>query len=416
MSLTDSLQIGPSKESHRDDWYFPTSCHLAAPVKRSRFALVAVRLSAVYSGEVKKLYILLATIVVAVAVALTYYYFEYAVHHSITYIWDTWLNTGTQRLLIIPLCLAVSLMFFKLQHYFDPDSEHHQSHGLGEAPSPTVANFIKVLGIGFFSLVAGASLGPEAILVPACLVIGAYAGTKLFKADKQMVGLLSMVGFVALFAAFFNSFIAGMLGLLLVSKKVKVKLDPALVIIAAVASLVTVGVLHLLSSKAYVTLPPASYKFPLLGVVLVVILFAGGYATTYGLLGVNKLAQPLHKAVASRPWWARATVAAIGLSILYLLGGPLVEFTGNESIVPMLHQSASLGVLGLIWIFIIKLFAIGWSKTIGYRGGLVFPSVFVASVLVAISHLFTQDIGFTLGLVAVMAGILVSDRKLDILF
>jgi hypothetical protein len=33
------------------------------------------------------------------------------------------------------------------------------------------------------------------------------------------------------------------------------------------------------------------------------------------------------------------------LSILYLPGSTLVEFTGNKSIVPMLHRASNLGVI-----------------------------------------------------------------------
>ena len=86
-------------------------------------------------------------------------------------------------------------------------------------------------------------------------------------------------------------------------------------------------------------------------------------------------------------WWLRGLVAASGLSALYLLGGPLVEFTGNKSIVPMLNQAASLGAIGLIWLVVIKTATISWSKAMGYRGGLIFPTVFIASTLVAIAQL-----------------------------
>src|SRR5690606_24780546 len=128
----------------------------------------------------QRLLLLISTVTTAVAVAVTYHYFESAVHYSTNLVWNTWLKTGANRIIVVPLCLGLSLVFFGVQHFLDRKSEKQVSDGLGEAPDATLLNFAKVISIGFFSLLAGASLGPEAILVPACLVIGAYIGKKLF--------------------------------------------------------------------------------------------------------------------------------------------------------------------------------------------------------------------------------------------
>lgn len=367
-------------------------------------------------GNAQKLLILIAVILVAVLVAVTYHYFESAVHHSINFIWDEWLDTDTRRIIVIPTCFVISYIFFGLQHYLDPKSDIHESKGLGQAPDPTLTNFAKILFIGFFSLVAGASLGPEAILVPACLVIGGYVGTKMFNTNKQVVGLLSMVGFVALFAAFFDSFIAGMLGLLLVTKTVKVKITPPMIVIGAIASEVTVLMLKVLEGSAYTELPSSDWKISLTAAIAVVFIAAGGYAYTYILKAAHDVFEKVHLATAKQSWLIRASLAAGGLSALYLIGGPLVEFTGNQSVQPMLEQAASLGVTGLLWIFVIKTLAIGWSKTLGYRGGLVFPSVFAASVLVSIAQTAFKDLSFTVGLIAAIIGLLIANNKVKILF
>jgi H+/Cl- antiporter ClcA len=82
----------------------------------------------------------------------------------------------------------------------------------------------------------------------------------------------------------------------------------------------------------------------------------------------------------------------------------------------MLKQSTTLGIIGLAGILIIKILVIGWSKAMGYRGGLIFPSIFVASVLVAIVQLYTKDVGFVVGLIVVMGGAVTANTKLKILF
>src|SRR5680860_1167223 len=113
----------------------------------------------------KKLTLLLSVAVIAIGVAITYHYFEASVSYSITYIWETLFNTDNRRLTVIPLGVFLGLVYFAVQHYLDPKSEQSDSEGLGNTPKPTVANFVKILLIGFLSLIAGASLGPEAILV-----------------------------------------------------------------------------------------------------------------------------------------------------------------------------------------------------------------------------------------------------------
>lgn len=363
----------------------------------------------------KKLQALLSILIVSAVVAVVYFYFEAAVHHSINFVWNDWLDTETNRLLVLPLCLVLSLAFFGSQHYLDPKSEKKESHGLGDAPEPTLLNFGKVLLIGFFSLLAGASLGPEAILVPACLLVGSIVGVRLFKKDKKMVDILSMVGFIALFAAFFDSFIAGMLGLVLVTKEVKVKVTPPLVIIAAIASLTTVYILSLLESAPFATLPPHVWKFSFSSALATAGLATAGAVAIFMMASSHATFKKVYKAFAKRAWWERGILAAGGLSFLYLLDGPLVQFTGNESIVPMINQSANLGLSGLLVVLLIKILAISWSKALGYRGGLIFPSVFVASTLVVIAHTWVPELSFIVGLIATLIGMFMADRKAKIL-
>lgn len=363
----------------------------------------------------KKLSILLSTMLVSVLVALTYHFFEQSVHHSINYIWNELFDTEGERLLIIPICIVLTLSYFGLQHYLDPKSENNESKGLGAMSVPTLANYGKVLLIGFFSLIAGASLGPEAILVPACMIVGGFVGTKLY-GDKPMVKLLSAVGFIALFAAFFDSFIAGLLGLLLVSKQAKTKLDIQLFVIGIIASLTTVLTLEIFSAKAFIDLSQYHWKLTTVGTLVFALLIAGGYLYTYLLSYVHKLFSRVHDFSLRYTWWFRGLVAAAGLSAIYLVGGPLIEFTGNASVAPMLQQAKTLGVMGLLGLFLIKTIAIGWSKALGYRGGLVFPSIFVAATLSAIVGLFTHEISFVVSSLAVIIGMMAADSKVKILF
>lgn len=364
----------------------------------------------------KRLLLLAATIVTAVGVAVTYHYFESAVHHATNFIWNTWLNTGTERLILVPLCIGLTVAYFGAQHWLDRKSEKQVAEGLGQAPKATVVNYVKVLSIGFLSLLAGASLGPEAILVPACMVVGSYIGSKFFPKQETLSALLGAIGFVALFAAFFHSFLAGMLGLVVIVKQVKTKFTLPLILLAALASYVTVQVLAWFGKSAYMPLPQTEGSVNLVLLLAIAGLVVAGFVIT----NVLKIAHNVFAAdfafLREGPWWNRALLAGAGLSALYLLGGPLVQFTGNESIAPLLQQASELGAVGVLWILGIKILAIAWSKALGYRGGLVFPSVFVASAAVVFAQFYVPNVNFAIGVIAVMAGIISADNKAKILF
>jgi H+/Cl- antiporter ClcA len=365
----------------------------------------------------KKVYLLFLVALVGVLVACTYFIFEYAVHHSITYIWDTVFNTEDERWLVIPLCVSLTLMFFGLQHFLDKKSEAHEAHGLGnDTVVATFKNFFVILLIGFFSLLAGASLGPEAILVPASVVMGALVAKKLAKDSKQATGALSAAAIIALFAAFFHSFIIGFLSLFLVAKIAKAKINAQLLVVAAIAAGVSTLVLKAIDPTGqFFAWPDYSWKIRLIDLFISIILIFIGYGITWAIKYSHDFAEKAKKLVIKRAWWQHALLAGVGLSALYILGGPLVQFTGNESIAPLLNDASSLGVLGLAWIFIIKIAAIGWSKSLGYRGGMIFPTIFVVSIAIAVMGQFYSEINFILWLVACMAGVLMAERKAKIL-
>jgi H+/Cl- antiporter ClcA len=367
---------------------------------------------------IKLVLLLVSCALVGILVAVTYFAFEYAVHHSISIIWTSWFNSNTTRLLVVPLCVILTLIFFGLQHFLDRSSENKESHGLGGSlQKPTLKRLAIVLTLGFFSLVAGASLGPEAVLVPASMIIGSYVGIKLYKKDETLVKALAASAIMALMAAFFNSFIVGVLAIFLVKKQAKTKITPILAAIAVVASGSAVLTLKVIDpNNNYFNFPPFSLRVALIDLALAVVLIAAGYVITFALKYAHMGFDYVRSKDKMNTWWLAALVASIVLSGLYLLGGPLVQFTGNESIAPMLSQAATLGIIGLVWVLTVKVVAISWSKAMGYRGGLVFPMIFVASTLVAISQLVIKDANFGAGLIAAMIGILAAERKAKILF
>lgn len=365
----------------------------------------------------KKLSLLFGVVVVSVLVALVYWVFEFAVHNSITYVWDTLFDTNTYALLIIPICVVLTLLFFGLQHYLDPKSENHESHSLGDdQPAASVKKIGIILLIGYFSLVAGASLGPEAVLVPACTMVGALVGVTLFKKNAVATKALTAAAIMALFTAFFHSYVVGILSVYLVISISKTKLTPQLLLIAVVASLTAYGVLNAIEPKHhYFNFPDMNWKIVVVDIVVGIVLIAAGYLSTFALKYLHTAFANFRARTHSTQWVKVALIASLGLSALYIIGGPLVEFTGNKSIEPLVGQAPTLGISGVLIVLIVKMFAIAWSKAMGYRGGLIFPMVFIASTLVVISQLLVDDVSFGVGLVAAMIGILAAERKAKIL-
>lgn len=354
-------------------------------------------------------------IIVGVVVALTYHIFENAIHGAINLIWYDWLDTSTKRILVIPTGILLTILFFGVQHYLDRDSETHEEHGLGNMPEATITNFLKVLFIGFLSLLAGATLGPEAVLVPACMIAGAYIGKLLFKSNDALVKALAAAAIMALFTAFFNSFIVGVLSLFLVAKQANTKISPMMVVIAAVASAASLVTLAAVEGSPLFEIPhynwSISFTTILFSLLIAVVAFGATFVMSFIHDGFSKIRAFTNKQL----WIVRALIAGSVLMLLYLLGGPLVEFTGNKSIVPLFDQAMSIGFWGLVWIFVVKVVAIAWSKAMGYRGGMIFPTIFLVAVLIALVQLNHPDFNMIYGFIAGVVGALAANKRTHIL-
>lgn len=361
--------------------------------------------------------ILLSCVLVGILVALVYLIFETAVSGSTVYVWNTLFHSDTNRILVFPLAIILALIFFGVQQLLDPGSQDKETHSLGGEPiKPTLKNLGIVLLLGFLSLLAGATLGPEAILVPASVLVGSYVGVKLFKQNKQLVGLLAGAAIMALMTAFFHSFFVGLLSVLLVAAQLKTKVSVKLLVVSIIASGSAYITLQLIDpSSQYLHLPEFSWEVAILDALVAVILIVLGYASTFILKFSHGALEQIRVLAKLNSWWKLALFAGLGLGLIYYIGGPLIEFTGNHSIEPLANKADVLGIIGLIGILAAKLLAIGWSRSMGYRGGLIFPMIFVASALVLILIQIFPQAHFGVGLIAALVGILAAEKKAKIL-
>lgn len=362
-----------------------------------------------------KLKIILGSVIVGIGVGLIYFFFEAAVSGAIDFIWNETFNIDDHRLLIIPLTFIGTFLFFGSQHLLDSSAENKESEGLGEIPKASAANIVKVLLIGFLSLVAGASLGPEAILVPASVLFGIMLAPRV-SSSKQISKLFTLLAFVALFTAFFDSLIAGFAGLWLALDRSKAKADTSIILLSFISAGSTLWILNILESDAYLTLPDQEFSFSITSVLLLIAAVLAGYLLLHLLEKIMNFTKDKLNPNTIKPWYIKATIIACGMSLIYTIGGPLIMFTGNEAVKPMLNEADSLGIAGLIFLAVVKMIAISWSKVGGFRGGLVFPNIFVAATLSAAASMYFADHHIGLGALMIILGMLIANSKKHVLF
>lgn len=338
---------------------------------------------------------------VGTLVAAVFVVFEYVLHEAIHFIWYEVFHTESSILVPSVLAVVFSFMYFASVRFLDNDEQKRKR--------PLTLELPVILIIGFLSLFAGATLGPEAILIPAALLCG-QLGAQWFRLHEHKK-LFGMAGFVALFVAFFGSLFGGVLGYYLAKRSTgNTRLSSVDYISISLAAITAYFTLGIFSSEGAFRYPGTDSGITATALAVYGLVFIAGLV----YLRILQLSMKVAKAVASKTqssWWQHALIAGVGLGAIYLIGGQYVYFTGNEEIVPVFQAASTLGVVGLIWISIVKVAAISWSVAMGYRGGLVFPLVLVASSVVAIATLYTTEFNIVFAIFIFLFGILFADRK-----
>ncbi len=337
--------------------------------------------------------------VAGVLVAALYVVFEYCVSTSIDLVWFEWIGTEHNRLLTFAAVIALGMAFFGAKHLTDTHAKWLDKH----RPYKLLA----VLVIGFLSLFSGATLGPEAVLIPAAVLISQIFAHRHFK--REIADLFGAAGIVALFVAFFNSPWAGLVGFLMARADLPKKPKPIVYLGLACSALAAYGFLLLASNHSAFHLPSG----PLLSTTSIILYLA---AIIMGV-GYHKIIEFTNAKVAilekrlPKQWYIHALVATTGLGVLYLLGGYLMQFTGTETLEDLFEKSTELGVWLLLWMSLIKTVAIAWCLRTGYRGGAIFPLMFVGSSLAAIALLLTDQFSPLFLAIAFLIGVILADRK-----
>lgn len=351
---------------------------------------------------------LLVTLALAIGVVngLVFLGFEWVINHGTNWLWNDLADTDEDRWRVIPLALVVSVAFSALLRvlrqprwtapHLDP------LHSADEdGPPPSAVDLATILLVGAASLIAGASLGPEAALVALASGLGTWAAARAQLGAAGAVLVAASVG--ALLVAFFGSLIPLAIPLLILYQRTRRLPVPAVVTIV-LAGLASWGTLWLVQGDddGFGGIPPEAVRPRDYAAALVLGVIAVGIGVLLRWLA-ERLAGATKRIQDHAPWWLAAAIFGTVLGALYLIGGQTVEFNGSEGSAMLLSGEVHYGTWALAGLVVVKLAATSWSLTAGYRGGLVFPSVFAgvaASLFVASALPGVAGPGVLLGSIA----------------
>lgn len=350
--------------------------------------------------------------------ALILLVFEFIGIEMTAWLWYDVFRTGEYNWLKIPLaavlsgiCMTIVLKMTKSKRVVSP--EHNLMAEMDEHPKPTIITLVNILAVGAMSLLAGASLGPEAALMTASIVIGTYAANKWQNNPQKQTLVLASVG--SLLVAFIGSLLLLLIPILLLFQMNKKagkgpQIMPIVAIIAAgAASLITLEIIHGLThtSGGYGTIPPLPAPAPHDLIVAVVVGFIAAFLSLFLNWSINHIwrgASSLQAQKIPGIDWIAGTIFGLALGVVYYIGGPTIEFSGSIGSHVLVEQSAQLSVAALFGLMLSKIAATALSKGTGYRGGTVFPSIYIGLAFgLMINHLF-PEIGGAGALVGAICG------------
>lgn len=353
---------------------------------------------------------LFASILTGALVALVYFIFSAVVEQLQDFIWFTLFDTAEQKIMAIPLAIAGAIILAVVLRLMAAKGHQDIGHSIAgfAAKTQDISGrwILRALIIGAVSLVAGASLGPEAILLPVSYAIAYLIAKKLHVPQPAQFGLM---GSIVLLAAFFNAYAAAIIPLAFISLKNRTSRRKAIavIVLGLVAITTALGVLRVLHEReGYVYLAPigsVSITPNLIAIAGVV----AAVATLIPLL-LDAMVPPMQRvfALMNKHWFVGAIIAGLGIGIFYFLLGPVAYFSGHTGLGELLKDNSELTSLQLIGLALGKFLITAWSLATIYRGGVVFPQLLVGMSIALLlsggipdnSWLFTLLVGSFFGI------------------
>lgn len=363
--------------------------------------------------------------------------FEFIVIEGTEWLWNDVFHADTHRWMAIVLPIVGSILLsvaFRLlgQQRIVSQTSDVGEYGAEATKTPTLADIGGVLLIGAGSLLFGASLGPEASLMAFAASLGLLVAAR-FKLSTP--GLLKAASIGALLVAFTGSIVPVFFPLILLLQKAKPALKKLplrnprelLALIGKKRRVLASGFVDIVlpvllaCGVAFFVLwlidpsvaghGTVSIDQPIQPLDLVLALVAGVIALIVGTLlkrTIEYFGRFAKWADTNWPWPVSAGMFGGVIGLLYLIGGETVQFSGSVGSKLLLEQAGMFSVIALIGLLVVKLLVTAWSLATGYRGGLVFPSIYMGIAIAFVLYYYSglTDPGVLIGAVAGVFGAL----------
>ncbi|MEU4087033.1 ion channel protein [Streptomyces aureus] len=297
--------------------------------------------------------------------------------------------------------VLVGLVVWKAPGHAGPDPA---TVGLQAKPLP-VFILPGLLVAAVLMLAGGPSLGPENPIIATNVALAFWAGRRFApSAPGELWLVLAEAGTIG---ALFGTPVAAALVVseALAGRQIKGQLWDNLfgpLTAAAVGSIIT----SLLGHASFdLGLPPLGS--PGWSDVLAVLVIASA-AAVLGMAGVHALPH-VHKAFAFlRHPMAALPVGGLVLGLLGCLGGPLTLFKGLDQVAEIARNPDGWSAGRFALMSVVKLAALIVATCCGFRGGRIFPSVFVGASFGLCAHALVPSVPPSLGLAAGVLGTLLA--------
>jgi H+/Cl- antiporter ClcA len=304
--------------------------------------------------------------------------------------------------------LAVGLLLTVVPGHGGPGPAEGHGIGLEQIPAGDAAGMVLV---SLVSLVSGASLGPEAALVSVALAVGTMLATRLRRPELGKIFGMSGVG--SLLSGLFGSPFAPAVMTLEVTqvtgRNLYVFLIPVLVASSVgllIFDAILNGPLLELALPSY-TAVGLAHVFEALAVAAVAA--AVGMLVIVALSGVRRLLRP----VAGRTI-LKATLGGLAIGVIALVAGEETLFSGEHELEVLLNHPEEYGIGTLLLIMGGKILALALSLETGFRGGRIFPVLFIGATVGFVTSDIFERVPLAVAVACGMAGAAVAIMRLPV--
>jgi H+/Cl- antiporter ClcA len=351
-------------------------------------------------------------VVIGVLSALALVLFEGSVHAIEHVAWD-WLP---EQLEIVDVTqwwalavLTVAGLIVGLIIHLAPGHAGHDpaSSGLMEEPMP-VSVLPGLLLAAVVSLAAGVSLGPEAPLLGASSALLAWTASRrgLPAQGPVALGMAGLLG--AMFGAPVGAAFAFAEMVPMAGRQLYDRMVPLLA--ASTSGAIT---LILIAGR-----PRFAAPFPEMRHLIAGDLASAALIAILGAavgLAIGWLIRTVHPLIATVNPVVRLTIGGAVLGGIVMLAGERVLFSGQREIGPLIADAAELGNGELAWLTIAKLASLVIAVCVGFRGGRIFPAIFIGMSLGALVHGLVPEVPLALAAGAATVGVVVAMIRLWLL-